>query len=223
MFDLSPGTITTGPGNSMQLSFEHCLIFYHSEVLLRILLSQFQQLTSLTLRGMPPTPESQERLWWMINSMPYLRRLHLLNMHGVTIPAQLPVLSQLEQFTLTEYEDRDIVPVLSQLGPACKTLLLDYVDCNQEKLQKVLEFSPHLYRSMKSLFLGNMFVPKVIITRPVRFIEEMLFPMPLAEPANPTDNSVQILQFASANFESLQHLDVSFMLAASKEAVSNLC
>lgn len=201
----------------------HSLVFFYynwpSDVMLQILLSQFSQLSSLTLHGMPWTEKSQKRVWAVINSMPSLRRLHLLGMRNVDIPGRLPILYELEHFSLTDYNG-DIVPILSQLGPVCKTVLLDFLQCSFEKLQRVFEANAHLSGSITSLFLGNMILPKINRVRPPpRIVNAMLDDLPPPE-LNSTENAEHIFKFVCENISQLKHLDVTFLLGKSQYTVS---
>ena len=211
--------------------FDFGLIFisshFISDMKLQTLLIMFKKMTSLILHGMPTSFESQKSIWSLINSLSSLRQLHLFAMNHVTIPARLKIFNQLEQFSLTDYGHGDIVPVLSQLGPDCKILLLDSVMCNAEKLQKVLGTNLQLSKSLRSLFLGNTAVPGPRLQM-LDIVHDFWFgnlpPPPLPpiapEPDAQINNPLHILRFASANLKSIKYLDVTFMLANSNDPVS---
>lgn len=138
------------------------LVFFYynwpTEMKLQSFLSKWSALTSLSLLGMPHLGKKQKqthsKIWDAINSLRSLNRLHLFEI-AAGIP-QLPVMQQLEQFTLVNY-DGDIVALLSQLGTSIRHLTLDGINCELHQLEELLRLAPHLSTSLTHLTIGHLF------------------------------------------------------------------
>ena len=99
------------------------------EIDLSLFLHQWSlNLTSLTLVGTcflhPSAQSSIQQLWNTINSLPSLNKLHLFEV--CTLPVELPVLSQLEHFTLIidTYLKNNIFSVFSKFSSKLRFLTL---------------------------------------------------------------------------------------------------
>lgn len=194
------------------------VFFYYNwpkEEIFGILIAQWINLKSITFFGMPQTDNSQQRIWEFINSISSLKRLHLFGIRDAVIPDQFPALGRLEQFSLTDYREGNIVPVLTQLSSVCKQLLLDYVVCNVKILQDVMQANPSLVLS--NFIIGRVFFPKaqpqIALLEQRRLQNELLLPrFNNIEEAGNIQRPKELIHFITSEFKSLQYLDATSLL-----------
>jgi len=133
------------------------LVFYYynwpTQMELPFFLDKWNNLTSLALFGMPHLQHLQQNIWKSLSSLKSLTHLHLFEI--CAIPNDLIVLSQLERFTLVNY-DGDIVSLLAHLGPSIRHLALEGITSTFEQFQHLLETNKHL-ENVTHLTIGYLF------------------------------------------------------------------
>lgn len=151
------------------------LVFYYynwpTEMDLHSFLGKWSFLTSLSLLGMPHLKQQHTQIWNAINSLQFLNRLHLFEITD-SIP-DLPVMQQLEQFTLVNY-DGDIVALLSQLGTPIRHLNLDGINCELHQLQELLRRAPFLSTHLTHLSIGHLFFRETTVYKSRHVVRTIL-------------------------------------------------
>lgn len=158
------------------------------------LISSFSNLISLTFFGITKiSPDQQTQIWFQISQLEKLDCLHLFDMKNCSLPVEiLPKISQLKNFTLSDYYSEDqIIPILGSLQ--CKRLALEWIKCQMDDFERALtEMNVNLYKKLTNLTMGQFYATKF----------------------SPMD-SVELLPFICKQFTELIYLDLGFVLEVS--------
>lgn len=125
---------------------------FPNQLQLTVLLNSWScSLSCLTLLGAPNL--NTAKIWPVLNRLPKLKHLTLINFEHQQIPESVPILSQLTDFAICGYYGPDLVTLLGQLGRDCKTLCLESTKFYLTDLLKLTEKSPFLKSSLEMFLL----------------------------------------------------------------------